>query len=501
MYLTLVTIFLSAVKAIPSDLQTTFSHNESKLAECIENQVYQFSSVLGYSFVDRKAANLIGDYVANEVSGRTLTKNKIRTEVTRFKIELGRNMSERYHGEKNLVKRLSIVITNALHMCSSDNEPKPLGLPDFEDEIPAIAKILDFILVSWPIKLKHMIRTKQNRVLLRKYINDAKQFLKCALAVTLNADHFRSLLRSYWTKRAERYYDGRNPERPYLSHRYTLEHSFPHTLDDVESQLFSNRSSQRFEDRNPMMGWHYLNKILNIHYANRKGHGEYDPFAIYKERGEITSDQYLLESAIDDFYRTFFFDEALRARGIVTDDDDVHDEELKGFDDVTEIVTDNNKYRNYLLRLRSKESNLDSPNPIRQSLGRRARVCEEELALLIMMNTPSTSGVTTCPETDINTTTATVSTSKKPEDKQSSKRQKESEYQGDNFFKRPKVDSGEEKSDSSDHNESTDSCSLNQTNDSMNLESNILFFNCFQLQFLQQLQSSSNNSVYYGYFM
>lgn len=494
MYLRLlkITILFTVVCAgdvADPNFSISFTRDESRLVDCIGNQVHHFGNFLGYTFVDAEIAELMGKFVGGKVFGKTLTKNQFRNSVVSLKTELPKK-SSKLSGDKLLGKRLSILITNALRMCSDDELDKSSSskLPEFTGESPDIAAFLNYVLVTWPMDLKYMIRNKNYYALLMKYADEAIKILKRVLDSTPNVDDFRRLMRMFWMSRAQQYFDGRDPNFPYIVHLYTAGNPSPHTYEgDIEGK-FSNRSGQSFEDRNPLVPFRTALNVLAIHSADRNGiAGEFDPYQLTA----MTSSEYHLEIYLIKFYRIIFY--ALELR--------IWNSEEKLPERVQDILYNDLEYRLYLLNRRSEESSLDSEDPIRKSLGRRARVCEEELALLMMMNTPTVSGVTLRPKnTTSSSTTGNVwSTTERP-----IKRKKGSEganVQGKHLSKQPKPASsdscsGDGKSDSSGTKKAADSCIQNQFSYFLtNLTTNEEFV---EFSF-HELFETETKAKYYGY--
>lgn len=240
--------------------------------------------------------------------------------------------------------RVSTVVIDCLDIVrdSGDNKniietnslSNPRNVPNFVDETPELAEVLDYILVDWPTSLHEMIRSRDGRALLRAYAEESFIALINALRSVSSNNYFRIYLRIMWMHRAEHYFDGYNADLQYIPYRYTLDYPFPHTYLDIN--LFNNRSAQVFSDRNPTVP--YLDRILNMYARNSPAY----------KRGPMTSSQYYFERHIDQFFRILFFQFELENCNIFEDNFngtipyDVVPEEFQA------LLYDDEVYRNYI---------------------------------------------------------------------------------------------------------------------------------------------------------
>lgn len=320
---------------------------------------------------------------------------------------------------------------------SSHDQTIAVPVPSFSDEPFYVGAVLDYALVEWSSSVCNMIRTRDGRRLLRKYVENALIVLKCALNVFNNHDHFRYLLRVLWNRRAQYYFDGNDDNVPYIRHLFTMNHMFPHTYDN--HTIFFRRNAQHFVERNPRVPERYVNYFLNMHSPNEPSHGEYDVLSAYEYSGMGFAELYL-EIHLDQFYQVLFFFLELQANGITSDEEDIDDgpisydlipEDIQGF------VSDGCIYRDYLLQKRKQLIEIADRSKI--EIGQSSRVREEDLISLsdllwVIPNTVSTTTLST-------TTTTTGTTSTTTRYAQQSKR-KGSVYVNENgkhFFKKPKT--------------------------------------------------------------
>lgn len=108
--------------------------------------------------------------------------------------------------------------------------------------------------------------------------------LKRALNEVNNIDLFRIRLRILWSRRAQRYFDGRSAWFPYIVHDYDLNTGSVITFSNIDK--FSLRTAQPFWDvRNPLEPEESIYRILNVHAADRGTHNEFDIFMMYRRHG------------------------------------------------------------------------------------------------------------------------------------------------------------------------------------------------------------------------
>lgn len=272
----------------------------------------------------------------------------------------------------------------ALMHCSEpldDNQISeyPLPLPEFYREPPEIANFLNFVLVRWTLPLQEMIRTRLGRSILRNFARDARAALNCALDSVESVTRFRTLIRRFWRRRAELYFDESDTHNQYIPHRYNLANQFLFRYHRLNT--FSRMGN--FAQRNHLVAPELVNRILGIHGADRDG--QMDIFGEYDQNGMHAS-EYLLETQLDQLYRILFFDEEAQASGIASDEDDIYDGPMPDrvmSNGVQVLLFDDIAYGQYLQVRRRLEVGMgDRQNPLIQRLDDTARVCEEYILLL-----------------------------------------------------------------------------------------------------------------------
>lgn len=351
---------------------------------------------------------------------------------------------------------------------------------------------------------------KSGRALLRKFASDAMAKLHCAFG-PIDTLRFRIFIRAMWMRRARLYFDGRNEEVPYIEHRYTIDDRVPHTYGNIED-LFGNRRFVNFNDRNGLSA--NLGQILYIHHRDRVGHDRYDVYNRYLING-MSEAEYYFEYQIDQFYRLLFFAQELIERGIVTDNDDFYEGAIP-YDQVPKdlqlIVGDEYDldfiYRDYLwTRRRNEERIVDNENVIRQNLARTARVREEYLVLLF--ETPSTSGITKSTTSTTTTTTTTATTSLTTVSYEKTSKRKGSVYSnkyGKHFKKWPRTlfpdsccDDGGQSSNAKDLSNFTDSCLRKHYDYNVTSIQDIVFVACSLMRETREQQKIKTKNVYFGH--
>lgn len=116
--------------------------------------------------------------------------------------------------------------------------------------------------------------------------------------------------------RIRRFFEDINIENIYLTYRYTVSNTGDHTERRINLS-FTRKCEQNFVSRNELVSQVLVDRILDIHYADRRGHqDDSDIFDDYS-RSSMSSAEYYLENHIIDFYRILFFFSELRSRGIV----------------------------------------------------------------------------------------------------------------------------------------------------------------------------------------
>lgn len=231
-----------------------------------------------------------------------------------------------------------------------------------------------------------MIQSRYGLALLSGYANDARSALINAFNTYQDTEIFRFSLRVFWMNKAQRFFDGNNPELPYIIYRYTANNPVPHIYGNLDT--FINRSTENFDSRNPQTSRYLANKVLSIHASNRPQYvDEFDIFSDYKQNG-MSGAAYYFEKQMNQFYRIIFFFLELGIKQKYINEDDIYDGFLP--DDVLskeiqKIVYDDTTFRNYLLNKRLHYESLmggNTENKIMQHLIRTSCVCEEDLICL-----------------------------------------------------------------------------------------------------------------------
>lgn len=294
---------------------------------------------------------------------------------------------------ETLRREWSSSITDALINCSDDpndnyanrfsNESHYQVLPYFLDERPVFSKLLDYILVNWPYLLEHMIRTQGRRALLRRYANDALRILECALESSATQNYFQLALPSYWSRRAQLFFDSRNLRMRYIDHIYTLDYPVPHTHGDTSQ--FLDLTSENFEDRNGPASSDEVASVLNTRARDcfgRERNGIFPDPNNYVMR----SIEYYFENHLTQFYRVLLFFLELQSRGIRTDEDDIYQGPIPFNivpEEIQEIVSNDTAYCQYLLsRRRNELGSGDIGNKYQENLSKWADVRTENLIML-----------------------------------------------------------------------------------------------------------------------
>lgn len=333
-----------------------------------------------------------------------------------------------------------------------------------------------------------------------------------------------------WSRRAQRYFDGRDVRVPYIRHRYTMDSLFPYTYGD-QNILFTRRTLS-FNDRNPRVPDYYHKRILNNHLGNPPGDHEFDIYSMYESREIMTRSEFYIESHIDQFYRVLFFIQELRSCGILSDDDDTFDGPLPYhvmMEYLQEIVYDDAKYRHYLSKRRSLEvrSTDFEEDDARKSLKRSARVREEDLFLLLKKNflSKNIGNVTTTTTERSTSTTMRYGNSgkgsvyvnengknflKRPIMPEPSEKLEESSVcvnkKGKDFSKRPRTtfpdsccENNDQKMGTRDLNKFTKSCLRRRFNYLVTEYRDNVLAVCSILRQFEKLEKIENKIKYYGY--
>lgn len=447
-----------------------FNLNETMLSEYIENHL--LSSDLQYE--QDNFAKIISRLTAKRFSEKTILRQALAARLNRFFYDLRYKEGIQLSNHDKATRKLRTILQEALEDSAVRKDPRTIV---FQEEPPEVAIVLDYILVKWSNDLGSMIQSRNGRALLRRFADDAQTALETALKSFQDNQLFRLSLRILWVCRAHLFFNGRDKKIPYIRHRCTFNDPKPH-MRESNFNAIASRCNKNFKMRNPSVSQSSVDEILYIHSADRPNYsGEHDFFTGYNTCG-MTSEEYYLESQIDQFYRVLFFFAELRAVGIKTNEDDIYDGSLPDSvisEKLQAIVYNDTSYRNYLLDKRSFYESVDgadSQNEIFLHLVGTSRVNEEDL-MTMRMNLPSTSGVKsreqlsdTIPSTDTtNARTKSSTTQHKP-----SKRRKDEVWKNENgkcFSKRTKTNTSP---DSSCNDDNPDTKNLNDFKNSLNCD-------------------------------
>lgn len=304
-----------------------FSRNEDSLAQCIENhEIFKTSYYKNLNIVKTVTEHAVEKFSRPR-------KDEIDIEVKNMFAILVQEMpsSSKLQIPWNQLEKDTVrVIEDCFDKFKDDGnnnsesstQANLTALPNFGNILQDIDDLLDFILVDWPLPLQNMINTREGQIIIKKFATDAIIALDRALNSVGNRHHFRVLLRTMWLLRARQYFDAGNEQYPYIRHRYTNNRKL---MAEGDMNLFYNRSSQNFRDRNPPASQDALDRILNIHrITDCPGYGEYDIYSEYERNGMTEADNYL-EIHIDQFYRILLYFAVSRA----TDTNNTHKNILK----------------------------------------------------------------------------------------------------------------------------------------------------------------------------
>lgn len=302
---------------------------------------------------------------------------------------------------------IKVYTINSLMVFCSDS-----FLPFYEYEPRDVANILDYILVNWNESIYDMARTQKGRSILSIYTVVARTMIEKVFSC-YNVENFRALVRTLWILRAQKHFNVSNVLYPYLPHIFDKYRLFPLVEPEYFDEELLNRPSTstgvygNWENRNPMASLEDLDRILNIHTADRSSiYYECDIFSVYARNG-LSYAEYYFEWHNDQFNRIIFFFLELEARNISSDVDDRSAAELIP-QELYEMLRNDSVYRDYLLRLREIYGDPTS-GILRQNLASSSRVIAENLILLLIIERP-TNHISSTNSTVIVTTTTTPRT-------------------------------------------------------------------------------------------
>lgn len=364
-----------------------FSRDEVSLSNCIQDSLLKDENW----HEDVGVAKALSDIAARRFFGKFRSKEQFFKDANSMFYKLRNNKNVLFRSPPNT--QLRMVIRKALESCANiyfRDQTKELYMtpvPIFVNEPPEVADVLDLILVDWPSHPYQMIQSRDGRILLRRYANDALAALERVLHSTRTHNDLRFLLQKYWICRAVLYFDGSNNRLPYLDHRYTMDNSRPHMTENMS--IFISRSSHNFNVLSPLEPQCSVDRIGNIHFVHCSSfNDESQIFAIYN-KFSMSGAAHYLENHINQFYQIVFFFLELRLRGISTDEDDVYSGSLPTElmpEEFQEILYDTDIYRDYLSTLRQKKETNNIENVFRQNFEGTSGIQEEDLVTFLMQS-------------------------------------------------------------------------------------------------------------------
>lgn len=204
-YLIFLTVLVVGVLSQEEDV-FVFSHDKNVLAHCIEHYILKCDPYYAKGDIGKIIAYL----TAESFSGKTKMKTALLNKINKFFSFLRSNNileAGKVHGPL-------VVAREALFDCSQSSQ-----VPVFETEAPELGRILDLILVYWPLHMKFMIYNNYGRSILRRYAKDAQETLISMLKYFDTHKQFRVVMREMFMQRAQFYFDGRNTQFPFLRYR------------------------------------------------------------------------------------------------------------------------------------------------------------------------------------------------------------------------------------------------------------------------------------------
>lgn len=158
----------------------------------------------------------------------------------------------------------------------------------------------------------------------------AQVTLESILDTPANLMLFRYTIREMWMRRAELYFDGRNDELPYITHRYLMDRGL---RTSVGMSSFYHRVTENFNDRNPQVLVDRVYHVADDQPSTSQG---------------ISSANYYLQTHIHQFYRIIFFFNYLN---LILDDN--NDDKVVIPTEALQLLDNDEAYRNYLLFLKT----------------------------------------------------------------------------------------------------------------------------------------------------
>lgn len=140
------------------------------LSKCIEDYLTNFDS----NYKVDGVTNVIADFVANRFAGKTKFKEELIKVVKSLLYDLRTRKSYLFHNDQlNSVKFRTVVIEAVGHCAyykSKEEVNFIVPLPTFKSEEPEVAKVLNYILVSWPYHPYHYDSIVERKIIAKKIL-------------------------------------------------------------------------------------------------------------------------------------------------------------------------------------------------------------------------------------------------------------------------------------------------------------------------------------------
>lgn len=148
--------FVTTVSALGELL--VFTGDQNKLRKCIEFNL----SIDDDSFnKDAEITRNTAKFAAKRFCDKTLKKSYLSRHISYLIHYLREKKSHLFKNNQTYGSR---AIYEALIYCADQSNLKP-GDITFEKESPDLGKVLDYILVDWPVSLPDMIETRKGRMI------------------------------------------------------------------------------------------------------------------------------------------------------------------------------------------------------------------------------------------------------------------------------------------------------------------------------------------------
>lgn len=391
---------------------------EEALAKCIEEYTIYYSNYQpdredSINLIKTVSQTIASHYVDSETSlTESYIINNLEKEFYFFK------MDEKLYSNKPIPwKEIEMSVKNALtDRCSDEVILKYLN---FDNEPQLIAELLDHILMVLNKHIYILVQTHYGRSLLRTYVKNTRKMIMCALS-QYGRDELKLLIRVLWMRRVQRLFDARVNEYPYVRHSFVNGRIYFTISLGIYNRLGQNEIGHSFENmlddwnaRNPLVSEEELERILDIHTADRSSyHHEADIYNVYATNNMTWVERHIEEQE-NILWKLQFFFEQLEARNISTDAEDIYPDELPpGLmpEEIYEMLRNDSVYRDYLLRLRRIYEDPHG-NSNRQNLASTSRVRELDLAAVLFTEHPKNHIVYTNVDSENLSTTTTTTTS------------------------------------------------------------------------------------------